>query len=74
MLSIAFLNNSLSSAFSIADSLAPINSTLYFSKTPLLAKDTAILSAVCPPIVASNASGRSLAIIFSTISGTRGSI
>jgi hypothetical protein len=32
-----------------------------------------VLSAVCPPIVGSTASGRSYAMIFATISGVIGS-
>ena len=35
---------------------------------------SAVFSAVCPPMVGSRASGRSLAMIFSTISGVIGSI
>ena len=74
ILAIASLNSFLSSAFSIAGNFAPINSTLYLSKTPFFANATAKLRAVCPPIVGNKASGRSLAITFSTISGVSGSI
>ena len=70
----ASLNNFRSSAFSIAGNLAPISSTLYSSKTPFLAKATAMFKAVCPPMVGSRASGRSLAITLATISGVKGSI
>ncbi len=63
---IASLNLSRSSAFSIAFSLAPIISTPYFCSTPCLCRSRAQLSAVWPPIVGSTASGRSLAMIFST--------
>ena len=71
---IASLNSFLSSAFSMAGSLAPISSTPYSSKTPFLERSTAMLRAVCPPIVGSKASGRSLAITFSTNNGVNGSI
>ena len=36
-----------------------MSSTLYLSRMPILAASTAVLSAVCPPIVGSIASGRS---------------
>ena len=71
---IASLNNKRSSAFSIAGNFAPISSTPYLSNTPFLDRDTATLRAVCPPIVGNSASGFSLAITFSTISGVNGSI
>ena len=57
--------SSLSSALSIASLEAPINSTLYFFNIPSLANVKAVFKPVCPPIVGSNASGRSLSIIFS---------
>ncbi len=63
---IASLNFSRSSALSIASFDAPIISTPYFSSTPCLARSSAQFSAVCPPMVGSIASGRSLAMIFST--------
>ena len=72
--SIAFLNKALSSAFAIASGLAPISSTLNWSKTPSLNRLKAVLSAVCPPIVGSKASGRSFSMIRATISGVIGSI
>ncbi len=53
---------------------APISSTSYRSSTPLSCSATAVLSAVCPPRVASSASGRSLAITISTNSGVIGSM
>ncbi len=74
ILAIASLNSCLSSAFSIAGNFAPINSTLYCCSTPFFAKVTAMLRAVCPPIVGNKASGRSLAITFSTNSGVSGSM
>ncbi len=57
----------------IARALAPISSTPYFASTPCSASVSATLSAVCPPIVGSSASGRSAAITFSTYSGVTGS-
>ena len=53
----------------IASIEAPISSTPYFSSTPASSSAIAALSAVWPPSVASSASGRSLAITFSTNSG-----
>ena len=47
----------------MASAVAPIISTPYFSSTPILRSDSAVLSAVCPPMVGSSASGRSLAMI-----------
>ena len=52
---------------------APISSTPYFSSTPASCSATAVFSAVCPPSVASSASGRSLAMTSSTNSGVIGS-
>ncbi len=52
---------------------APISSTPYFSSTPSAARFIAQFRAVWPPRVASSASGRSLAITFSTYSGVIGS-
>ena len=60
---IAFLNFSRSSALSIASFLAPIISTPNLSSTPSRARSSAQLSAVCPPIVGSSASGRSFSMI-----------
>ena len=53
--------------------LAPISSTPYFSSTPRSCSAIAAFSAVWPPRVGSSASGRSLAITFSTNSGVIGS-
>ena len=72
--SIASRNSSRSSAISIAACFAPISSTPYFSSVPFLASAMAVLSAVCPPIVGSSASGRSAAMILATISGVIGSM
>ena len=68
------LNFSRSSPSSIAAMLAPISSTLYFSSTPFLSSAMAVFSAVWPPRVGRTASGRSLAMIFSTTSGVIGSM
>ena len=71
---IASLNLSRSSAFSIACWLAPIISTPYFSSTPWRCRSSAQFSAVCPPMVGSTASGRSLAMIFSSTCQVIGSM
>ena len=68
-----FLNCWRFSPRSIASMDAPISSTPYFSRTPALSRAIAQLSAVWPPRVASSASGRSLAMTFSTYSGVIGS-
>ncbi len=57
----------------MASMFAPISSTPYFASTPLSCSDTAALSAVWPPMVASSASGRSSAMTFSRNSGVIGS-
>ena len=67
------LNRSRSSPFWMASIEAPISSTPYLASTPLSCSDTAVLSAVWPPRVASTASGRSLAMTLSTNSGVMGS-
>ena len=67
------LNCSRFSPFSIASTEAPISSTSYFSRMPAACRFIAALSAVCPPRVARRASGRSLAMTFSTNSGVIGS-
>ena len=54
--------------------LAPIISTPHFFSAPDASSASAVFSAVCPPIVGSRASGRSLAMILATISGVIGSI
>ena len=63
-----------SSATRMARALAPMSSQPYFSSTPLSWSARATLSAVCPPMVGSTASGRSLAITISTNSVVTGSI
>ena len=73
-LSTIFLNCWRFSPRSIASIEAPISSTPYFSSTPALSSAVAALSAVWPPRVASSASGRSLAITFSTYSAVIGSM
>ena len=70
----ASANSLRSSAIRMARSLAPISSTPYLASTPLRVSAIATLSAVCPPIVGSSASGRSRAMIFSTHSGVIGSM
>jgi hypothetical protein len=54
--------------------LAPIISTPYFSSTPWRARSSAQLSAVWPPMVGSTASGRSLAMMFSSTRQVIGSM
>jgi hypothetical protein len=71
---IASLNFSRSSALSMASREAPISSTPYFSSTPSRARSSAQLSAVCPPMVGSSASGRSFSMIFSTTCQVIGSM
>ena len=71
---IASRNSSRSSALSMASAVAPIIWTLNFSSVPILRKDSAQLSAVCPPMVGKSASGRSFSMILATISGVTGSI
>jgi hypothetical protein len=58
----------------IARAFAPISSQPYFSSTPRSASVIATLSAVCPPIVGSTASGRSRSMMRSTYSGVTGSM
>ena len=70
---IAFLNSRRSSATLMAGICAPISSTLYFLRMPSSSSCTARLSAVCPPTVGSTASGRSLSMMRSSISGVSGS-
>ena len=71
---IASRNSSRSSAMSMASAVAPIILTPNFSSVPILRSDSAQLSAVCPPMVGSSASGRSFSMILATISGVIGSI
>ena len=70
----ASLNFRRSSALSMACGVAPINSTWCLSKTPLRHRSKAQFKAVCPPIVGKMASGRSLAMIFSTVCQVMGSM
>ena len=67
------LNFSRSSPSWIASTLAPMRGQSYFSRMPRSWRSIAQLSAVWPPSVARTASGRSLAMILSTISGVIGS-
>ena len=73
MPAMAWRNSSRSSALSMASLRAPISSTPYLSSTPRVARVSAVFSPVCPPMVGSSASGRSAAMIFSTMSGVIGS-
>jgi hypothetical protein len=73
-LSMASRNFWRSSALSMTSALAPIISTPHFFSAPLASSARAVFSAVWPPMVGSRASGRSLAMIFSTISGVIGSM
>ena len=70
---IASRNFSRSSATSMAATDAPMSSTPYRSSTPLFASAIARFSAVWPPTVGSSASGRSRAMMASTMSGLSGS-
>ncbi len=72
--SIASRNSRRSSALAIALSVAPISSTPWRFNAPFFASAIAVLSAVCPPMVGSSASGFSAAMMRSTISGVIGSI
>ena len=74
ILVIASLNFRRSSALSMASGVAPISSTLYLSSTPLRHRSSAQFSAVWPPMVGRIASGRSLAMIFSTVCQVIGSM
>ena len=71
---IAALNFSRSSALSIAFFDAPISSTSNRVSTPSRARSSAQLSAVCPPIVGSSASGRSRSMILAIIGQVIGSM
>ncbi len=70
---IAALNFSRSSALSMAFFDAPMSSTSNFDSTPSRARSSAQLSAVCPPIVGSSASGRSRSMTLATIGQVIGS-
>ncbi len=52
---IALRKRSRSSALSMASAVAPIILTPNFSRTPILRSDSAVLSAVCPPMVGRSA-------------------
>ena len=58
----------------MAGRLAPIISTLNLSRTPISSSAREVFNPVCPPIVGRSASGRSISIIFATVSGVIGSI
>ncbi len=63
---IACLNSSRSSALSMASRVAPIISTPKAPSTPSRTRSRAQLSAVCPPMVGSSASGRSRSMMRAT--------
>ena len=67
-------NNSRFSPRLIASTSAPINLTPYLASVPNSYKPMAAFKAVCPPRVASTASGFSLMMICSINSGVIGSI
>ena len=76
---IASRKSSRSSAMSIASAVAPIISTSKRSSTPMRRSDSAVLSAVWPPIVGSSAKppftfGRSTSMMRATTSGVIGSM
>ena len=71
--SIASRNFRRSSATVIASTEAPISATPNSSSTPWPASSRARLSAVCPPTVGSNASGRSRSMIDRAYSHESGS-
>ena len=58
----------------IASTDAPIISTWNFSRTPVSAAATAVLSPVCPPSVGKSAWGRSISMIRARTSGVTGSM
>ncbi len=74
MSAIAMRNNSRSSAMRMASREAPISSTPYLSSVPSSARSSAQFNAVWPPMVGSNASGFSLAMMRSTVAGLIGSM
>ena len=67
-------NRSLSSALSMASRPAPMSSVPWRSRTPRLARVSAVLSAVWPPMVGSRAQGFSFSMILAVTSGVIGSI
>ena len=67
------LNSWRSSPSWMASTFAPMRGQPYFSSTPASCRSIAQFRAVCPPRVASTASGRSAAMMRSTTSGVIGS-
>ncbi|MDT4888692.1 hypothetical protein FQZ97_1252890 [compost metagenome] len=63
-----------SSALSMVSALAPIISTPNLASTPWCSRSSAQFSAVCPPMVGSNASGRSFSMILATVCHLIGSM
>ena len=72
--SMALLKRSRSSAVAMASALAPISSTPKVSSTPRSDRPKAKFRPVCPPMVGSNASGRSCSTTAVSTSSSRGSI
>ena len=70
----ALRNSSRSSAMSMASREAAISSTPNFSSTPSRTRSSAQLSAVCPPMVGSSASGRSFSMMRATVRQLIGSM
>ena len=71
---IACLKSSRSSAMSMASREAAMSSTPCCSSTPSRTRSSAQLSAVCPPIVGSSASGFSFSMIAATVRQLIGSM
>jgi len=71
---IALRKRSRSSAMSIASRDAAMSSTPCFSSTPSRTRSSAVLSAVCPPIVGSSASGFSFSMMRATVRQLTGSM
>ncbi len=70
----ALRNSSRSSAMSMASREAAMSSTPCCSSTPSRTRSSAQLSAVCPPMVGSSASGRSFSMMRATVRQLTGSM
>ena len=68
------LNNSRSSALSMASKSEPMSSTPRRSRVPLWESSLAMLRAVCPPMPARSAHGRSFSRILAMVVGSNGSM
>ncbi len=71
---IASLKSCRSSALRMTSGCAASRTTPYFARTPRRSSSSATLRPVCPPMVGSSASGRSFAMICSTVSAVIGSM